>query len=379
MPALDPRVDADGWYTLDIDAMFERYMAGNQKTWAHDRSKSVGASEVFSCMRQLFFKKRGKAFGYKPDDDYTERWGATERGNIIEQAFVAPALTSQCPEGVTLHYAGADQITLIKGKSSATPDGLFHGLPRAPLRIRAGGRVIEIADFDGDCLGLEIKSIDPRAHLDEERAKHRGQSQVGMGLVREETEYKPTHWLILYFDASWLDNIKPFLVAWDESVYKAAKLRAPAIWQHDSPLDFVAEGKISGECDTCPFRQACGEAVLSEWATTDKKEKDAPEVIEALTEPVEVFLAAKADLDEATKAVEAAKQVLKDSLVAQGARKVRSDAWSISWTTQKGRETVDYKTAFAENGIDPDKYTKRAQGFDVLRVTPRDQNEGKDE
>lgn len=126
-PKTDARVSADGWFTLNIDEMFENYMKSNHKTWAHDRSKSVGASEVFSCIRQNWFKKRGKEFGIGPDDEYIERWGATERGNIIENHYVVPALTTQLPSGVNLLYAGGDQITLINGRTSATPDlSLIH-------------------------------------------------------------------------------------------------------------------------------------------------------------------------------------------------------------------------------------------------------------
>lgn len=367
----DPRVDEDGFFTLDIDAMFERYMAANQKTWQHDRTKSVGASEIFSCMRGLFFKKRGKEFGFHKDADFTERWGATERGNIIEQHFVAPALTTQCPEGVTLEWAGSDQVTLIKGRSSSTPDGLFTGLPKAPLRIRAGGQDIELPDFGSDCLGLEIKSIDPRATLNEERVKHRGQSQVGMGLVRDETEWKPTHWIILYFDASFLDNIKPFIVEWDERVYKAAKRRAPAIWEHDDPNAFEPEGKYTGECDHCPFATACGEAVFSEIKHLDVHENSSPEAIEAVASPVEEYLAAQAAVKDAELAFEQAKQAVKDAMVGAGVRKVRSDAWLASWVTQKGRVTCDYKKAFKDYKIDPAAYEKEGNPIEFIKITPK--------
>jgi hypothetical protein len=364
----DSRIGEDGWFTLDIDEMFDTYVRGLSKTWMYDRSKSVGASEVFSCARQVFFKKHG----YEMDPDHEERWGATRRGDLIEQYHVAPALTTQCGEkGVELLYAGSDQVTFLEGRASATPDGLFTRLPIAPLRIKAGGDVIEIPDFKSTCLGLEIKSIDPRANLLEERSKHRGQSQVGMGMIREKTEYQPDHWLILYIDASFLDNVTPFLIEYDPSVYEVAKTRAEAIWQYDDPLAFEPEGKYVGECDHCPFKVACGEAVMTEWFGTKDETNSADNIIEHVEYPVERYLLAKANCEAADEELKRAAQALKDSLLEVQARRVKSDKWSVTWSTQKGRRITDWKTLVAEHKIDVEPYTREGASFDKLTVTPK--------
>ena len=42
---------------IDIKAIFDSYYESRQKTWAHDRSKTVGASEVFGCVRKGWFEK----------------------------------------------------------------------------------------------------------------------------------------------------------------------------------------------------------------------------------------------------------------------------------------------------------------------------------
>lgn len=367
---MTPALSDDGYFVLDIDDIFNRYIKSIEKTWANDRAKTVGASEVFDCLRKVWFTKRGAEFGYTRDDDYVERWGATARGNLIENHHVVPAFETCLPDGVTLHYAGTDQFTLIKGKNSSTPDGLFSGLPRAPLRVIAGGTTVELPDFDADCLGLEIKSIDPRASLEEEKARHHGQSQVGLGLIRETTEFRPTHWLILYFDASFLDDMTPFLVEWDEGVYNAAKLRANAIWKHDSPMAFEAEGKFEKGCDYCMFRQACGDALLSEWASTDKTKESDEAVIEEVKPLAEDFLEAKAKAEAANEELGLAKSRLTATLADLKTRSVKAPNFRVTWSAQKGNKVTDYKQMVEDMGLDTTAYERNGAGFDKLVVTP---------
>lgn len=360
----------DGFFVLDIDDIFNRYIKSIEKTWANDRNKTVGASEVFDCLRKVWFGKRGAEFGYEKDADYKERWGATARGNLIENHHVVPAFETCLPSGITLHYAGGEQFTLIKNKNSSTPDGLFAGLPRAPLRIIAGGNIVELPDFDADCLGLEIKSIDPRASLEEEKARHHGQSQVGLGLVRETTKFRPTHWLILYFDASFLDDMTPFLIEWDEGVYNAAKIRADAIWKHDSPMAFEPEGKFEKGCDYCMFRDACGEAILSEWAQTDKEPTSDPAVIEEVEPLATDFLAAKAKAEAANEELGLAKSRLTATLADLKKRSVKAPTFRVTWSAQKGNKVTDYKQLVEDHGLDTSAYERPGAGFDKLLVSP---------
>lgn len=358
-------------FTLDFDAMFDAYIAANQKQWAHDRSTTVGASEIFDCLRKIGAGKRHAEWGLVPDEGYEENWGATERGNIIENNYVVPAITSQVPDGVVLQYAGGEQFTLVKDRNSATPDGLFTGLPAGHLQIKAGGKVIDIPDFTEGCLGLEIKSIDPRAILKEERAKHFGQTQVGLGLVRELTEWKPRYWLILYVDASFLNKFTPFLVTYDENVFKAAKLRAPKVWAAEKLHDLPAEGKLDGGCDHCKWKKACGEAILTEHATTFEKQAKDPASIAAVQDEVEEFLNAKAAADAAAMAFEKAKQRVKDKLLANKLRKVKSDDWSVSWFTNPGKKSINWKKIVEDFDINTEDYESVGAGFDTLKVTPR--------
>lgn len=373
--------DANGNYTLDFDAMFDAAVAARQRDWGGERAKTIGASEVFSCMRKLFFDKRGNDLGFRIDTDYTEAWGATERGNLIENHHVVPALIHSLPDGVQLHYAGSAQVTLLDKKAprnSATPDGLYTGLPKCKkLTIKAGGHYIVIDDFKTGCLGLEIKSIDPRARLEEERVKHFGQTQVGMGMIREDkkTKWMPDHWLILYFDCSFLDNMTPFLIDWEPGIYEAAKKRAPVIWEYDEPTAFAAEGKLTGECDHCKWRTACGEAVVGELKFTSVKPCSDPEVIDAISDAVLDFLAKKASVGFAEEELELAKDRVKQAMLANRVRVVDAPTWKATWSSQSGNKRVNYKQLIEDHQIDTTPYQVEGAPFDKLLVTNRGKND----
>jgi hypothetical protein len=377
---LKAKVGKDGWYVLNIDEMFNNYIASTKKGWAHDRSKTIGASEIFSCMRKNFFEKRGKQFGFQPDPDFRESWGATRRGDLIENYHVVPALKHGMPEELTLSYVGDEQVTLVMDKNSATPDGFLTGLPKGGnIRFIAGGHIIEIENLSTGCLGLEFKSIDPRARLEEERAKHHGQCQVGMGMIREKTKWKPEHWLILYFDASFLDKVTPFLVNWEPQIWEAAKLRAPAIWQYDSPLAFQAEGKITGECEHCKWTQACGEATVSELLRTRNDACSDPETIEAIRDEVNDYFAKKAALAFAEQDFNEAKDVVKAKLGELGARKIKGEDFSVTWSSQNGNTRYDVKRMAEEYGIELDEYKIEGAPFDKLTVRKKGKNDTGDD
>src|SRR5690606_30579618 len=86
----------------------------------HDRSQTVGGSENHTCIRRLWFAKRGTA----PDPGYRDNWGFFQRGHTVEDWLVG-LITDALPEGYRLLYTGKDQRTLVSGRLSATPDGLL--------------------------------------------------------------------------------------------------------------------------------------------------------------------------------------------------------------------------------------------------------------
>jgi len=319
---------------LDFEAMFKAYIADSQKVWAHDRSTTLGASEVFGCLRKGWFAKRGAEFGYTKDEDYEETWGATRRGDIIENHFVVPAL-QYLPKGIKALYAGSDQHTLVSGKNSATPDGLLTGLKRNALEKYG------IEDIGGNCVMLEIKSIDPRVGLREEKAIHHGQTQVQMGLVRELTEHKPNYAVILYVDASFLDNIKVFVVKFEEKLWNTAKKRATNVWAIDDPTKFAPEGKFDGSCEYCPFKAAC--AKVQTGSIPDSGKKHIPLEDIEMTRLVKAYDEAKAAHDKAEYAFELAKNGIKERMRELKENRVSGDWGKASWVKIAGRKTTDLK------------------------------------
>lgn len=357
-------------FELDFGVIFDEYIAANQKTWVHDRKLTLGASEAFDCNRKNFFEKRGHEIGAVKDPD-TQNWGAMERGNIIENHYVVPALTRHLPAGVELLFAGQDtQQTLVKDRNSATPDGLFTGIPKGPVTIKWRDGEIVLDDVQEGCIGLEIKSIDPRAVLSEERTKHRGQAQIALGIIREVTEWRPRYWIILYIDASFLDKVRPFVVEYDEDVWEAAKYRAAEVWAAKDPMDLLPEGKFDGGCQYCRWTNACGEAIMKAFDTTGPGALDNPFLQEQIETMVSEFAEARAAAEQIAEDFERKKQILKDFLLAQGLNKVATEKFNVTWYKQKGKKSIDTK-AMAAAGIDLTPFEKTGQPFDTLRVTER--------
>lgn len=351
---------------INFEKVFDDYVADTQKVWEHDRTKSVGASEIFGCMRKTFFTKRGAELGYEKDPDYKENWGATRRGDLIEAHHVVPAL-EYLPEPVEAWFAGEDQITIQDGYNSCTPDGLLVNCDRDAL-VDYG-----VEDIGSSRIMLEIKSIDPRSNLKEEKAIHRGQTITQMGMVRDkckDPDNMPHYGVILYVDASFLDDMDVFIIPYDDEVYKAAKIRAPLIWKHDDPIKFTAEGKLNGQCDYCPFTHACAKSTND--AIPEKSKNGTPQKIIDHFEPLMSEYKAKQDaLKKAEAEFEEIKLHTKSEIVDAGRSNVESDDWRTSYYSVKGKKKLNRK-AMEDDGIDLSKYETRGAGHDVLRITFKD-------
>lgn len=354
--------------TLDFEAMFDAWANDTQKTWAHDRSQSVGASEVFGCLRKAWFGKRGAEFGFLPDPGFKQSWGATKRGDLMENHLVVPAVEHGLPlqaPMASLLYAGGDQETIISGRASATPDGLIVDVPKHALSKYG------IADIGSDCFNLEIKSIDPRVSLQEEKAIHRGQVQMQMGLIRETTNYRPNYAVILYVDASFHDKISVFVVEYDDKVYQAGKKRAENVWKIDDPKKIAPEGKFDKACDYCAYQQACALVTIGSVPAKDAAKKLDVDDDEELAELIAAYREKKRQADRADHDFEVIKQAIKDRLAEKGKSRVWGEDYKVSWTTQNGRRTLD-REAMEADGIDLSKYEKEGAGFDKLTITLAD-------
>lgn len=364
-------------FLLDFDKVFSDFVEANQKKWGHNRNETLGASETFVCIRKGFFDKRGADLGYEPDPEHEDDWGATRRGDMIENHHVVPAISGFMPSGLEVLYTGDNQVTLMMGKSSATPDGLITGLPKnCALTIKAGGHVVSIPDIRSDCVVLEIKSIDPRATLVEERAKHNGQTQMQLGLFHEKTKYRPMYSIVLYFDASFVSKMTPFVVEFEPETYAIGLLRGVEIWSTDDPTQLVPEGIFSGDCAYCCWRAACGQAVVDSIPDYDTDETLTPETVAALDPLVKEAIAAKAFVEAAEKRKAIADEHLKSYLMTKNRRKAKGPTWSVSWYPMPGKKTLDRK-ALTAAGIDLTQYEKQGTPFDVLRALPRLEKEEK--
>lgn len=369
-PANQLITQRNGDTVLDFDVAFDMFVASTGKTWAHDRSQTVGASEVWACLRSVWYEKRGKEFGIEPSDEEEGNWGAMERGNLIENHFVVPGLRlalpkmESLPKGVELILGGSDQKTLVLGKNSATPDGIIKGLTPGPLTIRGGKQEIYIEDIEADCIVLEIKSIDPRSTLLEEKARHHGQTQVQLGLIREMTDFKPVYAVVLYVDASFL-TMTPFVVKFDPSSYAVAKTRAIDVYTINDPMMIMPEGRFTGSCDTCRWAGPCKTATINGIPT---KGKSTPEAVAATDPLVLDLLAAKKAYEEAELRVEVAKEKVKEALMDFKTSSLVGKTWRVTWYSVKGRERLD-KAKMIEDGIDMEKYTTTGAPHDQIRIT----------
>lgn len=350
---------------LDFAAIFQSYIDANKKVWAHDRTQTVGASEAFACIRQVWFKKVGGQYGFEADvSDDEPDWGATERGNILEEHHVVPAVRDHLPGTAKLLLAGNQQKTLFQGKNSATPDGVIVGLTKDALKVYG------IEDIGSDCIMFEIKSVDPRVRLDSEKDIHRGQTQVQMGLVRATTMFRPNFAVILYVDASFLSKMKVFVVPYDEDAWESAKVRANMVYTTTNPIELQAEGKIDNACTFCDFKRACAMVTTGNIPDDNSKQVD-----DAIRERLQPFLDDYRSLQKAAKTsahdFEVVKASLKAELLDIGTKKASAKGlWNVSWYGQKGQRTLDRAAVAEAFGIeDWDPFLKEGDPFDVMRVT----------
>lgn len=342
---------------ISIKSMLHSYATRLTKKWSHDRLNTVGASEVGQCLRKTWFSKNEQP----PDPNYVDRFGAKLRGDIIENHYWVPGLLSSLPEGVRLLYAGREQRTLVDGYLSATPDGLLTSVSHHCLAW------LGIPDIGSDCLAVEAKSIDPRVDIKVEKPEHSFQTQAQMGLLRHATEHQPAYALISYVDASFLDDVREFAVAFDPAIYQAAKDRARLVMTTEDALRLPPEGKLSGgdECKYCPWSSRCAAVTV---AGIPKEEKSLGENAAAELKhlrDVERQLAAAKDTTETEHA--AAREAVKEFLRANQVRRYAGEDWAVSWSSVKGREMVDIKAAEAA-GIDLSPFRKVGDPADRLTV-----------
>jgi hypothetical protein len=339
---------------IDVSQAVAEYVREREKVWSNDRGQTVGASEIGQCSRKIWALK----FEFEPgvgvarDDDFVEGWGARERGNLIEQHLLVPAIFKRYRERAQL--LGPMQQTFIDGYASCTPDCL-------------------IVDEDEQTL-IEFKSIDPRANLDEPKPEHVYQAQVQLGMLNTVTPWRPKRAVLHYTNASFFNESKEFVIEYDPKIYAVAKTRATRIMTAESIHELPPEGYIAGgkECDYCPFTKACGQS-----------RRRIPDEDAALVVADPQFVAEISDRAKQLKYIEAAialqekqkreiQTEIKDRLREKGLRRVVGDGVSVSWSPVKGREGYDMPAlldAAHDAGVRVEEFSKPGEPGDRLTVS----------
>ena len=243
-----------------------------------------------------------------------------------------------------------------------------------PARIGFVGPAALIQPFQHNV--EEIKSIDPRVNLKEEKSIHRGQTIVQMGLTRETTEYQPNYAVIIYVDASFLDDIEIFIVPFDQKRYDIAKARARMVFTQ--PLKAMQpEGKLDKSCDHCQFSAHCARELGFNTPTTGSaNQQNTPT---KLMQELEELLREERGAQQLKKTSEAAHKAASEKLKAWlrdvGVRQAEvPGVGKVSISFIKGRKTLDKESlrdACAEKGLDMDDFMVEGEGHDRLNISEK--------
>lgn len=370
---------------IDFDKGFSAYVASNQKVWEHDRSQTVGASEVFGCHRHNFFKKRAPELAGVPEEVDPE-WGHTERGNLIENEFVVPCLRAMFGED-NCFLMGEDQKTIVDGRLSATPDGVVVNLAQDALANygvedigEIGMIATEVKSFGGEHAApkkLKVHDNDDPSivHIRyEPKPRHKGQNIVQMGLLRRKTNYQPDYGAVLYSNPVNLKDVRVAPVKYDDAVYKVAKERAEAVFAPNATAaDFSAEGVLINECQYCDFVDACNAVEMERFPdrVVPLAEIDPHQTkeLEDLARKVAKMRKEYSQLEK-DKKVEEAK--LKDMMFDIGTTRFSNNGVSASVSKCAGRKSIDKDRLEEEFDINLEDFQKEGNPYFMLRTKADD-------
>ncbi len=340
-----------------IKSALHNFASGIDKSWAHDRSQTVGASEIGQCARKVFWlKNEGDTKHQAPrDPGYEDTWGARFRGTVMENELWVPAMRQQF--GDRLLYAGVDQQTFVSGFISATPDGLI-------TELKAG----EVEGLEGACVTAECKTADPRTNLATAKTENVYQTHIQMGLIRDLTPYKPTHSILSYTDASFWNEVAEFIIPFDPNIYETGKKRAAVLMTATDASELKPEGWIAGgrECEYCPFTKACGIQRRSVPDTNVVADPQFAAEIADLAASARVLETARDDNEARLREVQ---QDIRDRLRAKGVRKIPG---IVNWSHVKGRVSYNNKAiqqAAIAAGIDIEQFSTVGEPTDRLTIS----------
>lgn len=322
--------------------------------FAHDRSKTVGGSEIDTCPRKVKDSKvNDRSWG---GNGYTARGKGMESALCDVFARIERRYRIVKQQDLWFTQIGDRQETLVDHDygASATPDGF--------LRI------------DGETYYLEIKSIDPRvASKNLPKARHVAQVQYGMAICRRTGHSNPLGGLLIYQNASDWADINIFPIEPDEEAQNALLKRAKQINDAKSPMDLEPLGLAAGgaECAGCPLEATCKQERVARIAAYDDGADDRGPLPDAVIAELDDLARARttALLEEAeAKATkERATDQIRLLLETHDASVAQTPGFKIRYSVSKGRETFDRKAAEAD-GLDLSPYMRQGNGFPRLTV-----------
>lgn len=366
--------------SIDIQASVKEFMKERKKAFSHERGKTIGASEIGMCARNVGYRKSATPVDATYDENAL---GAAARGDIMEDGWSAPLLRNAVAKiGGELIWAGQDnQMSLVNADAwvSATPDGLAINVPWDCLAKYGVPQIYDVADVAAspqqqvDCIVVEFKSYDPRTNVEKlPKIQHVDQVNMQMGLIRttefvdangEVTEYAPSYAMIVYTDASDYMKMQVAIVKYDHKGYLGQLSRAQHIMKaagwtmtkngpHFNPENVKGvellrpEGKIGGgaECRYCAYSKRC----LGYSALVPKVAQLPPKkVVAKIRELAHMLNSEKAAIEEATQKKNRIEADLKESLAEAGTKYLDTGEVKLNWKRGDGKEITDTKAMAA--------------------------------
>lgn len=335
-----------------------RAASGSNNWSGHDRGTTVGASEIGGCARRVFYDKNG----VEHDPDFTQDWGAAERGKAIEDWVVSRLEGGLIASGSPWRamFVGTQQKTLVRGSQSATPDGVL---------VDTG------SDDRGTDVYLEIKSVDPRVYevMRGEKDQHRLQTQQGMDLVRSLTIHKPQRALLLYINASFVSQRRVYSIPFAESVAAALHKRADELMFGSYTLASPPrpEGKMEGgkECEYCPYYRTC---TAHDVGCLPMEVRPLVDLDPVLVQQAEKLCRSQRELRVREDELETTRKHIEteivDTLKKLDTKKIAAPWGSVSAYPQAGPPSYDFKR-MEEDGIDLEPYRRPSSPSPRINVS----------
>lgn len=315
---------------------FGRTAIENLHVWDVDRSQYMNASEADSCIRRQWYEKHDTEKG--PVD-----WGYARRGSHGEKYLVESLRASNMP----LELAGDEQKSFADRETmiSATPDG--------------------VALLDDGRYQFEFKTVDPRVNRSKlPRSGHVTQLRLGMALLNKLYYRKEPikAGILIYMDASNFNDITQHIITPEPGILERYAQRAKTILKVRAADTLDREGKATGECKLCPFKQTCGVDFAPRPTQQSRGNRGS-----ALDEFVKNYNSAKEAEDVAKSTKAAAGEAIKQELINRSTTELVVGPYHIVVKTIKGRRSLNRKL-IEQAGIDLSPFETEGAPSERLEV-----------